>query len=168
MGIPSSLGGHPQLGLRRLLCPASQVLPPFATVGALPAVDPQDPHVLGDGGGFGHSEAHFYAMGHITNIIGAIDVFRNRKSFHSMNVQMVCLADQYISHVNTKYPGSVHDAFMLRNSSIPYVMAELQMHREDEARVGHVAAVDPVDSEDEEAEDKDEDNRSAIIQQYFQ
>ncbi|KAJ1170400.1 hypothetical protein NDU88_002277 [Pleurodeles waltl] len=37
---------------------------------------------------------------------------------------------------------------------------------EEEAGDGHVSAVDPVDSEDEEAED--EDNRSAIIRQYFQ
>ncbi|KAJ1088205.1 hypothetical protein NDU88_001364 [Pleurodeles waltl] len=46
-----------------------------------------------------------------------------------MNVQMVCLADQYISHVNAMFPGSVHDAYILRNSSIPYVMGQLQMHR---------------------------------------
>ncbi|KAJ1180958.1 hypothetical protein NDU88_006169 [Pleurodeles waltl] len=46
-----------------------------------------------------------------------------------MNVQMVCLVDQYISHVNAKYPGSVHDAYILRNSSIPYVMGQLQRHR---------------------------------------
>ncbi|KAJ1155511.1 hypothetical protein NDU88_008241 [Pleurodeles waltl] len=78
----------------------------------------------------------FYALGRIPNIIGAIDgthvalisprrseqVYRNRKSYHSMNVQMVCLADQYISHVNAKFPGSVHDAYILQNSSIPYVM----------------------------------------------
>ncbi|KAJ1169979.1 hypothetical protein NDU88_001860 [Pleurodeles waltl] len=133
-------------------------------------------------------KADFYAMGHIPNIIGDIDgtyiafapprrneqVFRNGKSFHSsMNVQIVCLADQYISHVNAKYPGSVHDAYILRNSSMPYVMAQLQRHRvpflqEDEAGDGRVAVVDPVDSEDEEAEDEDEDNRTAIIQQYFQ
>ncbi|KAJ1199008.1 hypothetical protein NDU88_002846 [Pleurodeles waltl] len=82
----------------------------------------------------------FYALGHIPNIIGAIDgthvalvpprrseqVYRNQKSYHSMNVQMVCLADQYISHVNAKFPGSVHDAYILRNSSIPYVMGQLQ------------------------------------------
>ncbi|KAJ1148670.1 hypothetical protein NDU88_001498 [Pleurodeles waltl] len=85
----------------------------------------------------------FYALGHIPNIIGAIDgthvalvpprrseqVYRNRKSCHWMNVQMVCLADQYISHVNAKFPGSVNDAYILRNSSIPYVMGQLQRNR---------------------------------------
>ncbi|KAJ1179895.1 hypothetical protein NDU88_005126 [Pleurodeles waltl] len=84
----------------------------------------------------------FYALAHIPNIIGAIDgthvaliptrrskhVYRNRKSYHSMNVQMVCLADQYISYVNAKFPGSVHDAYILRNSSIPYVIGQLQRH----------------------------------------
>ncbi|KAJ1110785.1 hypothetical protein NDU88_008131 [Pleurodeles waltl] len=84
----------------------------------------------------------FCALGHIPNIIGAIDgthvalvpprrseqVYRNRKSYHSMNVQMVCLADQYISQVNAMFPGSVHDAYILRNSSIPYVMGQLQRH----------------------------------------
>ncbi|KAJ1205040.1 hypothetical protein NDU88_000475 [Pleurodeles waltl] len=85
----------------------------------------------------------FYALGHIPNIIGVIDgthvacvlpcrneqVHRNQKSYHSLNVQIVCLADQYFSHVNAKYPGSVHDAYILRNSSIPYVMGQLQRHR---------------------------------------
>ncbi|KAJ1130870.1 hypothetical protein NDU88_009215 [Pleurodeles waltl] len=40
--------------------------------------------------------------------------------------------------------------------------------QEDEAGDGRVAAEDPVDSEDEEAENEDEDNRTAIIRQYFQ
>ncbi|KAJ1117123.1 hypothetical protein NDU88_005323 [Pleurodeles waltl] len=85
----------------------------------------------------------FYALGHIPNIIGAIDgthvalvppkddeqVYRNRKSYHSMNVQVVCLADQYISHVNAMFPGSVHDAYVMRNSSIPFVMEQLQRQR---------------------------------------
>ncbi|KAJ1162694.1 hypothetical protein NDU88_003161 [Pleurodeles waltl] len=84
----------------------------------------------------------FYALAHIPNIIGAIDgthmalvpprrseqVYRNQKGYHSITVQMVCLADQYISHVNAKFPGSVHDAYILRNSSIPYVMGQLQRH----------------------------------------
>ncbi|KAJ1131365.1 hypothetical protein NDU88_009702 [Pleurodeles waltl] len=40
--------------------------------------------------------------------------------------------------------------------------------QEDEAGDGRVAAVEPVDSEEDEAEDEDVDNRTAIIQQYFQ
>ncbi|KAJ1081477.1 hypothetical protein NDU88_001659 [Pleurodeles waltl] len=83
----------------------------------------------------------FYALGHIPNIIGAIDgthvalvpprrseqVYRNRKSCHSMNVQM-----------------------------------------EDGPDGGVGAAVEPVDSEDKEAEEEDIDNRNTVIQQYFQ
>ncbi|KAJ1129151.1 hypothetical protein NDU88_007522 [Pleurodeles waltl] len=56
-------------------------------------------------------------------------VYRNRKSYHSMNVQMVCLADQYISQVNAMFPGSVHDAYILANSNIPDMMGQLQRHR---------------------------------------
>ncbi|KAJ1187435.1 hypothetical protein NDU88_004211 [Pleurodeles waltl] len=138
----------------------------------------------------------FYALGHIPNIIGAFDgthvalvpprrseqVYRNGKSYHSMNVQMVCLADQYISHVNAKFPGSVHDAYILQNSSIPYVMGQLQRHsvwllalrqqvpflQEDGPDGGVVAAVEPVESEDEEAEEDDIDNRNSVILKYFQ
>ncbi|KAJ1159500.1 hypothetical protein NDU88_000007 [Pleurodeles waltl] len=187
-------------------------------------------------------------------------VYRNQKSYHSMNVQMVCLADQYISHVNAKFAGSVHDAYILQNSSIPYVMRQLQRHRvwllgdsgypnlswlltpvrnprtraeehyneaqgrtrriiertfgllkarfrclhitggslfyspkkvcqiivaccklhylalrrqvpflqENGPEGGVVAAVEPVDSEDEEAEEEDIDNRNSVILQYFQ
>ncbi|KAJ1210955.1 hypothetical protein NDU88_006317 [Pleurodeles waltl] len=52
---------------------------------------------------------------------------------------------------------------MLHNLALRRRVPFLQ---EEEAGDGCVAAVDPVDSEDEEAED--EDNRSAIIRQYFQ
>ncbi|KAJ1152870.1 hypothetical protein NDU88_005644 [Pleurodeles waltl] len=153
-----------------------------------------------------------------------------------MNVQMVCLADQYISHVNAMFPGSVHDAYIMQNSSTPYVMGQLQRHRvwllgdsgypnlswlltpvrnprtraeeryneahgrtrrviertfgvlkakfrclhmtggslfyspkkEDGPDGGVVAAVEPVDSDEEEAEEEDIDNRDSVIQQYFQ
>ncbi|KAJ1198285.1 hypothetical protein NDU88_002127 [Pleurodeles waltl] len=101
-------------------------IPPLVQEGDLPTV-----------------KGDFYALGHIPNIIGAIDgthvalvppkddeqVYRNRKSYHSINVQVVCLADQYISHVNAKFPGSVHDTYVMRNSSIPYVMEQLQRQR---------------------------------------
>ncbi|KAJ1186414.1 hypothetical protein NDU88_003195 [Pleurodeles waltl] len=214
----------------------------------------------------------FYALGHIPNIIGAIDGTHvalvppagvnscTETCYHSMNVQMVCLADQYISHVNAKIPGSVHDTYILWNSSIPYVMGQLQRHRvwllgdsgypnlswlltpvrnprtraeeryneahgrtrriiertfgllkarfrclhmtggslfyspkkvcqiivaccmlynlalrrqvpflqEDGPDGGVVAAVEPVDIEDEEAEEEDMDNRNSVILQFFQ
>ncbi|KAJ1202475.1 hypothetical protein NDU88_006275 [Pleurodeles waltl] len=163
-----------------------------------------------------------------------------------MNVLMVCLADQYISHVNAMFPGSVHDAYILRNSSIPYVMGQLQRHhvwllvrnprtrakeryneahgrtrrviertfgllkarfrclrmtggslfyspkkvcqiivaccmlhnlafrrqvpfvQEDGPDGGVLAAVKPVDSDEEEAEEEDMNNRDSVFQQYFQ
>ncbi|KAJ1130700.1 hypothetical protein NDU88_009050 [Pleurodeles waltl] len=48
-GTPTTLGGHPQLGLRRLLAPAANVLPSFMGVGAPSVVDSQGPDFLGDG-----------------------------------------------------------------------------------------------------------------------
>ncbi|KAJ1214407.1 hypothetical protein NDU88_002026 [Pleurodeles waltl] len=95
-------------------------------------------------------------------------VYRNQKSYHSMNVQMACFADQYISHVNAKFPGSVHDVYIMRNSSISYVMGQLQRHRDDGPDGGVVAAVEPVDSDEEKSEEEDIDNRDSVIQQYFQ
>ncbi|XP_069089264.1 putative nuclease HARBI1 [Pleurodeles waltl] len=88
-------------------------------------------------------KADLYALGHIPHVIGAIDgthiasitlradeqVYRNRKGFHSMNVHMVCLADQYNSWLTARFPGSVHDSYMLRNSSVPPLMAPLQQLR---------------------------------------
>ncbi|XP_048882111.1 putative nuclease HARBI1 isoform X1 [Brienomyrus brachyistius] len=38
----------------------------------------------------------------------------NRKSFHSINVQIICDAAYVISNVEAKWPGSVHDARMFR------------------------------------------------------
>ncbi|KAJ1171737.1 hypothetical protein NDU88_003595 [Pleurodeles waltl] len=68
----------------------------------------------------------FYAMGHIPNIIGAID--------------------------------GTHIAFVPPRRN----------EQEDEVGDGHVAVVEPVDSDKEEAEEQDVDNRTTIIQQYFQ
>ncbi|KAJ1149196.1 hypothetical protein NDU88_002011 [Pleurodeles waltl] len=84
-------------------------------------------------------KAGFYAMGHIPNIIVVIDgthiafvphnTMNRCTEIHSLNVQVVCLADQYISNVTAKYPGSLHDTFFMRDSSIPNVMAQLQRRR---------------------------------------
>ncbi|KAJ1181970.1 hypothetical protein NDU88_007169 [Pleurodeles waltl] len=86
----------------------------------------------------------FYALGHIPNIMGAIDV----------------------THVALVPP--------CRSVQKP---EELSFHEcadgvfgrpEDGPDGGVVAAVEPMDSEDEEAEEEDMDNRNSVIQQYFQ
>ncbi|XP_069059640.1 putative nuclease HARBI1 [Pleurodeles waltl] len=88
-------------------------------------------------------KAAFYHVEHIPHVIGAIygthialvpprrneQVYRHRTNFHSVNVQVVCLANQYISHVTARYPGSVHDSYILRNSSVPHMIAPLQRDR---------------------------------------
>ncbi|XP_069059466.1 putative nuclease HARBI1 [Pleurodeles waltl] len=88
-------------------------------------------------------KAAFYHVAHVPHVIAAVDgthialvpprrneqLHRNRKNFNSVKVHTVCLADQYISHVTARYPGSVHDSYILRNSSIPYMMAPLQRDR---------------------------------------
>ncbi|XP_069068798.1 putative nuclease HARBI1 [Pleurodeles waltl] len=87
-------------------------------------------------------KAAFYVVAHVPHVIGAIDgthivlvaprrseqVFRNHKIFYSTNV-MVCLADLYIIQVTARSPGSVHDAYILWNSSIPHLTAPLQRDR---------------------------------------
>ncbi|KAM8823429.1 LOW QUALITY PROTEIN: putative nuclease HARBI1 [Spinachia spinachia] len=70
----------------------------------------------------------FFLLGKMPNTIGPIDCthvhiqapreneweFINRKGRHSINVQLVCDADLII----TKWPGSVHDARILRESAL--------------------------------------------------
>ncbi|KAM4693060.1 putative nuclease HARBI1 [Discoglossus pictus] len=65
-------------------------------------------------------------MGGIPNVLGAIDcthvalippreqeaLFRNRKHYHSINVQVVCDADMRIQNVVAGFPGSTHDAYI--------------------------------------------------------
>uniref|UniRef100_A0A672ZYV1 DDE Tnp4 domain-containing protein n=1 Tax=Sphaeramia orbicularis TaxID=375764 RepID=A0A672ZYV1_9TELE len=45
-------------------------------------------------------------------------VYRNRKHTHSLNVQCVCDAKGIITNAVAKYPGSVHDSYILRNSAL--------------------------------------------------
>ncbi|XP_059384683.1 putative nuclease HARBI1 [Carassius carassius] len=66
------------------------------------------------------------------NVIGAIDcthvairapnvnenAFINRKHFHSINVQIICDADMLLTNVVARWPGSTHDSFILRHSSV--------------------------------------------------
>lgn len=71
-------------------------------------------------------------MNQFPNVIGAIDgshipimapsehenVFVNRKNFHSINIQAICDHQGKFVNMVTKWLGSTHDSFILRNSSI--------------------------------------------------
>ncbi|XP_062914350.1 putative nuclease HARBI1 [Mobula hypostoma] len=47
------------------------------------------------------------------------ELYRNHKGFHSLNVQLLCDHEQKFLMVNAMYPGSSHDAFILRQSEVP-------------------------------------------------
>nr|XP_033799978.1 putative nuclease HARBI1 [Geotrypetes seraphini] len=44
--------------------------------------------------------------------------YRNRKAFHSMNMQVACNAQGEILDVCARYPGSTHDAYILQHSGL--------------------------------------------------
>ncbi|XP_069098372.1 putative nuclease HARBI1 [Pleurodeles waltl] len=87
-------------------------------------------------------KADFYDIAHIPHVIGAIDgthialvppraneqVYRNKKMFYSINVQVVCFTDQYISQGMAKF-GTVYDSYIPRNSNVSHMMAQLQRER---------------------------------------
>lgn len=68
------------------------------------------------------------------NILGAIDgthvpingphypsnesAFVNRKSFHSINCQILCNSEMKIYDMDARWPGSCHDSYILRNSTV--------------------------------------------------
>ncbi|XP_030286099.1 putative nuclease HARBI1 [Sparus aurata] len=80
-----------------------------------------------------HIKEEFYKIAAFPNIIGAVDCahirikrpsgehegdYINRKSFHSINVQMIWDADCLVSNLEAKWPGSVHDSRVFRASPI--------------------------------------------------
>ncbi|XP_069494163.1 putative nuclease HARBI1 [Ambystoma mexicanum] len=83
-----------------------------------------------------NTKVGFYSLAGIPICIRAIDcthvelvvphhneaVYRNRKQFHSINVQMVFDAIKIITHCCARFPGSTHDSMVLRNSTIPRYM----------------------------------------------
>ncbi|XP_069467114.1 putative nuclease HARBI1 [Ambystoma mexicanum] len=83
-----------------------------------------------------NTKVGFYSLAGMPSCIGAINcthvelvvahhnevVYRNRKQFHSINVQKVCDANKIITHCCARFPGSTHDSMVLRNSIIPRYM----------------------------------------------
>ncbi|KAJ1143517.1 hypothetical protein NDU88_009825 [Pleurodeles waltl] len=134
-GNPSSLGGQSQMGLRRLPCPVAQVLPPFAAVGAPPVKDPQGPHLLGDG-----TPNTLFQMG--------ADLQKNmhRKRFRCLYLTG---GSQYYS--SKKVCQIIVACCMLHNLALRRLVPFLQ---EDEPGDGRVAAVEPMDSDQDEARKK--------------
>ena len=75
----------------------------------------------------------FWRIGEFPGVVGAIDcthikivcpggdnaeLFRNRKGFFSINVQVVCGPNLEIQNIVARWPGSVHDARVLDNSRL--------------------------------------------------
>ncbi|XP_060788945.1 putative nuclease HARBI1 [Neoarius graeffei] len=75
----------------------------------------------------------FYAIAGFPRVIGAIDCthirisaplgeheadYVNRKSFHSINVQMTCDHQSMITSLDARWPGSVHNSRIFRESSL--------------------------------------------------
>ncbi|CAH1366233.1 unnamed protein product [Tenebrio molitor] len=49
-------------------------------------------------------------MDRLWRLLHLLEIFINRKNFHSLNVLLVCDSDLKILSVNARYPGSVHDS----------------------------------------------------------
>ena len=75
----------------------------------------------------------FYEKSKMPGVIGAIDcthipiqspgsddaeIFRNRKGYFSINVQLICDQNNYITDVVARWPGSVHDSTIFDNSHV--------------------------------------------------
>ncbi|KAL6486323.1 hypothetical protein MHYP_G00057150 [Metynnis hypsauchen] len=77
-------------------------------------------------------KAQFAAIAGFPNVIGAIDcthialkapseeefAYVNRKHFHSINVQIICDAKMCLTNVVARWPGSIHDSYILTNSMV--------------------------------------------------
>lgn len=79
----------------------------------------------------------FYMVSGMPGVIGAIDcthvpmqcpggddgeIYRNRKGYFSINVQLLCDQTGYVSDVVARWPGSVHDSTIFDNSYVRTLM----------------------------------------------
>nr|XP_033783575.1 putative nuclease HARBI1 [Geotrypetes seraphini] len=74
----------------------------------------------------------FYNVAQFPSVIGVVDCthiafrppradeasYRNRKAFHSMNMQVVCNAQREILDMCARYPGSTHDAYKVQHCGL--------------------------------------------------
>ncbi|XP_041707290.1 putative nuclease HARBI1 [Coregonus clupeaformis] len=75
----------------------------------------------------------FYRIAGLPNVIGVVDCthipikvpsgpeasdYTNQRSFHSINVQMVCDSQCLITNIEAKWPGSVNDFHILQKSTL--------------------------------------------------
>ncbi|XP_061190830.1 putative nuclease HARBI1 [Saccostrea echinata] len=82
----------------------------------------------------------FYCIARFPNVVGAIDgtlipikgmssddehIYVSRKNFHALNIQGVVDAEMRFLNINCRFPGSAHDAYIMSNSNIPGIMANL-------------------------------------------
>ena len=81
-----------------------------------------------------------FSVAHFPGVIGCIDCthiriqapsvnegeFVNRKGYHSINIQLICDADLKVIDAVIKWPGSVHDARILRQSAVYQAFEEEQ------------------------------------------
>ncbi|XP_045536867.1 putative nuclease HARBI1 [Papilio machaon] len=82
----------------------------------------------------------FYEKYDIPGVIGCIDCthiaivrpseheeqYFNRKHFHSINTQVICDSDCYITNVDASYGGATHDAYIWRECDIRTHMESIQ------------------------------------------
>ncbi|KAM7413811.1 hypothetical protein PAMA_018889 [Pampus argenteus] len=92
---------------------------------------PFDHDPVDEGAAILHRELHIFVLG-FPNVIGCIDGthititapshneanYVNRKSIHSINVQIICDAAHIISNVEAEWPGFVHDSRIYRESNL--------------------------------------------------
>nr|XP_020463569.1 putative nuclease HARBI1 [Monopterus albus] len=78
------------------------------------------------------SAEEFHRIAGFPNVVGCIDGthipinapsenegdYVNRRSIHSINVQIICDASHIITNVEAKWPGSVHDSRIYRESTL--------------------------------------------------
>ncbi|XP_062581522.1 putative nuclease HARBI1 [Saccostrea cucullata] len=82
----------------------------------------------------------FHNIARFPNVVEAIDgtlipikgmstedehIYVSRKNFHALNIQGVVDAEMRFLNINCRFPGSAHDAYIMSNSTIPDIMANL-------------------------------------------